>query len=124
LATITELNGHRMLSVGEGEAALATVRDFTDLIGDAMSEAVSFLAISADRIGDDFYRLRSGLAGEVLQKLVNYHFKLAIIGDVSKWVAESNAFRDLLIELERGTDVFVVPDLPALELRISRLPVG
>lgn len=124
MATTTELNGHRMLCVGEDESALATVRDFTDLIGDAMSEGVSFLAIPVDRIGDDFYRLRSGLAGEVLQKLVNYRFKLAIVGDVSKWVAESNAFRDLLIELERGTDVFVVPDLSALAKRLTRLPVG
>ncbi len=118
MAAVTEVNGHRMLTVEDTDAVLATVRDFTDLIGDAMSEDVRTVAIPADRVGNDFFRLRTGVAGEVLQKLVNYQMKLAVIGDVSKWVAESNAFRDLLIELERGTDVFFVADETALAERL------
>ena len=124
MATITELSGHRMLRVDEADDTLATVRDFTDLIGDAMSENVWLVAIPAERLADDFYWLRSGLAGEVLQKFVNYRIKLAIIGDVSKWAAESNAFRDLLIELERGTDVIVAVDIAALERRLASVPAA
>ena len=101
---------------------LATVSDFTGLIGDAMGEDVRMVAIPAGRLADDFFRLRTGLAGEVLQKFVNYGFKLAIIGDVSRWVEESNAFRDLLIELERGTDVYAVPDFESLEARLASAP--
>jgi hypothetical protein len=100
------------------------VRDFTDLIGDAMGDGVRMVAIPADRIGEDFYRLRTGLAGEVLQKFVNYQLKLAIVGDVSRWADESNAFRDLLVEFERGTDVFVVPDMAALGDRLSKIATG
>ena len=122
MATIVELNSHRMLAVADGDPVLATVSDFTGLIGDAMGEDVRMVAIPAGRLADDFFRLRTGLAGEVLQKFVNYGFKLAIIGDVSRWVEESNAFRDLLIELERGTDVYAVPDFEALEARLASAP--
>ena len=122
MATIVELNSHRMLAVADGDPVLATVSDFAGLLGDAMGEDVRMVAIPAGRLADDFFRLRTGLAGEVLQKFVNYGFKLAIIGDVSRWVEESNAFRDLLIELERGTDVYAVPDFEALEARLASAP--
>ncbi len=121
MAYVIEIHGHRMLSVEDTDAVLATVRDFTNLIGDAMSEDVRIVAIPADRMGDNFYRLRTGVAGEVLQKLVNYQMKLAVIGDVSTWVTESNAFRDLLIELDRGTDVLFVADEAALAKRLPLL---
>lgn len=121
MANITEINGHRMLTVEDTDAVLATVRDFTNLIGDAMSEDLRIVAIPSDRMGDNFYRLRTGVAGEVLQKLVNYQMKLAVIGDVSTWVTESNAFRDLLIELDRGTDVLFVADEAALAKRLPLL---
>lgn len=121
MAAIIEINGHRILLVGPSDDRLETVRDFTDLIGDAMGEDTQLIGIPADRVGDDFYRLRTGLAGEVLQKLVNYHIRLAIIGDVSRWTAESNAFRDLVIELERGTDVLIVPDEATLASRLERV---
>ncbi len=122
MATIVELNSHRMLAVADGDPVLATVSDFAGLLGDAMGEDVRMVAIPAGRLADDFFRLRTGLAGEVLQKFVNYGFKLAIIGDVSRWVEESNAFRDLLIELERGTDVYAVPDFESLEARLASAP--
>lgn len=119
MATTIELNGHRMLAVEAADAALETARDFSDLIGDAMGEGVRMVAIPAERISDDFYQLRTGLAGEVLQKFVNYQMKLAIIGDVSRWTEGSRAFHDLLVELERGTDVFFVIDMQALADRLS-----
>lgn len=121
MATTTELNGHRVLALEASDGMLASVRDFTDLIGDAMSERAGVVAIPAVQITDDFYQLRTGVAGEVLQKLVNYRIKLAIIGDVSAWAAQSNAFRDLVVELERGTDVLIVPDAASLERRLAAL---
>lgn len=119
MATTIELHGHRMLAVEETDAVLETARDFTDLIGDAMGEGVTMVAIPAARIADDFFRLRTGIAGEVFQKFVNYRMKLAIIGDVSRWAEASRAFHDLLVELERGTDVFFAIDMKSLAHRLS-----
>ena len=37
----------------------------------------------ATRFDGAFFNLRTGLAGEIMQKFVNYHLRLVIIGDLS-----------------------------------------
>jgi len=41
------------------------------------------IAINKQAILEDFFVLSTGIAGEILQKLVNYRKKIAIIGDFS-----------------------------------------
>jgi Domain of unknown function (DUF4180) len=50
-------------------------------ISDALSASVERggLVIDEKNLSPDFFNLKSGLAGEVLQKFVNYRTKLAII---------------------------------------------
>lgn len=60
-------------------------------------------------ISEDFFRLSSGIAGEVLQKFINYHTKLAIIGDFSQYT--SKPLHDFIYECNKGNDIFFVDDL-------------
>ncbi|WP_312813993.1 DUF4180 domain-containing protein [Sedimentibacter sp.] len=60
-------------------------------------------------ISEEFFILRSGIAGEVCQKIVNYKFKLAIIGDYSKYTSKS--LRDFIYECNRGNDIFFADNL-------------
>jgi hypothetical protein len=60
-------------------------------------------------ICEDFFRLSSGIAGEVLQKFINYHTKLAIIGDFSKYT--SKPLHDFIYESNNGKDIFFVENL-------------
>ncbi len=48
----------------------------------------------------------SGIAGEILQKFINYHAKLAIIGDFSGYT--SKPLKDFIYESNNGKDVFFV----------------
>jgi len=57
-------------------------------------------------IADDFFILSSGLASEVLQKFVNYHTKLAIVGDYLQYT--SKPLHDFIYESNNGRDVFFV----------------
>lgn len=52
----------------------------------------------------DFFELKSGIAGEVLQKIVNYRMKLAIVGDFS--IYSSKSLSDFIYEMNSGKDVF------------------
>lgn len=104
---------------GDGPS-LAEYRNLTDLIGDLFSEGgVQLVAIPLARLGPDFLRLASGVAGEVLQKLVNYQFRVAVVGDVSAAVAKSEPLRDFVRESNRGTTVWFVDDLAALEAKLA-----
>ena len=57
-------------------------------------------------VAEEFFILSSGLAGEVLQKYVNYHFKLAIWGDFSHYT--SKPLHDFIYESNQGNDFFFV----------------
>jgi hypothetical protein len=62
-------------------------------------------------ITPEFFDLKTKIAGEILQKYANYHFKLAIIGEFSKY--ESNALNAFVIECNRGNNIFFVEDADA-----------
>jgi len=69
----------------------------------------SRIVLDKKAISEEFFRLSSGIAGEVLQKFINYHTKLAIIGDFSKYT--SKPLHDFIHECNKGNDIFFVDNL-------------
>ena len=65
------------------------------------------IAIAKEQICRDFFILSSGLAGEILQKYVNYGGRIAIYGDFSAFT--SKPLHDFIYESNKGHDVFFVP---------------
>ena len=76
------------------------------------------VAIPAERLDDRFYQLSTGVAGEIMQKFVNYRIRLAVVGDISTHVAGSGALRDLVRETNKGNHVWFVNDLQELDGRL------
>jgi len=66
---------------------LRTERDAVDLISEAHSADV--IVIPVERLDPDFFKLRTGVAGQMLQKFVTYGKRIAIIGDISRRVEEA-----------------------------------
>lgn len=66
----------------------------------------SHIAINKAAISEDFFRLGTGLAGEILQKFINYHVKFAIIGDFSHYT--SKPLKDFIYESNHGKDIFFI----------------
>lgn len=62
------------------------------------------IALDKDAIVEDFFILSKGLAGEILQKFVNYQTKFAIYGDNSKYT--SKPLKDFIYESNNGKDIF------------------
>ena len=98
--------------------SLAEDRNLSDLIGELFSSGARVVAVPLARLGPDFLRLSSGVAGHVLQKLVNYRFQVAVVGDVAAAVAASAPLRDFVRESNRGTTVWFVADVKALEAKL------
>ena len=57
-------------------------------------------------IVEEFFILSSGLAGEILQKYINYGGRIAIYGDYSHYT--SKPLKDFIYESNKGKDVFFV----------------
>lgn len=114
------VGGRPALVYAADAPVIASGREAADLIGEALSTDITLAVIPAERLSPDFLRLSSGLAGEVLQKFVNYGIVVAILGDISEAVGSSAPLRDFVRESNRGAAVWFVPDLPALEAMLLR----
>ncbi len=55
---------------------------------------------------DEFFILSTGIAGEILQKFINYQVKLAIYGDYTHYT--SKPLKDFIYESNNGNDFFFV----------------
>lgn len=97
------------------EELIHTSQDAMDLIATARYETgCGALILPKAALNEDFFRLSTGLAGEVLQKFVNYGMKVAIVGDFSHYT--SKPLKDFLRESNRGSTVlFVQTEEEALE---------
>ncbi|WP_428955721.1 DUF4180 domain-containing protein [Streptomyces sp. cg35] len=89
-----------------------------DLIGDAGYRGAAWVAVPAERCGADFFRLRTRLAGDIVQKFATYRTGLAILGDIGTRTAASTALRDFVRESNRGRQLWFLPDTDALEARL------
>jgi len=114
---IRSLGGQTMLLCAEDGPLLSSEADALDLIGGLWGLEVDWLALPVARLGEDFLRLRTGLAGAVIQKFVNYRVRLAIVGDLSAWVSEGGALGDFVRGSNGGDQVWVVSDRAAVARR-------
>lgn len=96
--------------------------DALDLIGDAFGHQVEWVVIPAERFADEFFELRTRIAGEMLQKFVNYRIHVVILGDISRHTAVSGALTDFVTESNRGRQLWFLPDLAALASRLAGPP--
>jgi len=95
--------------------------DFMDLVGNASWQSIAWVVVPAERVADDFFRLRTGFAGEVAQKFVNYRVGLAVLGDIDRFSATSPTLRDLMRESNDGRQLWFVHDRAGLDAKIDRL---
>ncbi|HHV08912.1 MAG TPA: DUF4180 domain-containing protein [Clostridiales bacterium] len=71
---------------------------------------------------EDFFVLSTGIAGEVLQKFINYHIKLAVVGDFSIYTSKS--LKDFIYESNNGKHFFFVASEQEAVEKLSKAPVS
>ncbi|HHT7240292.1 MULTISPECIES: DUF4180 domain-containing protein [Bacillus] len=98
-----------------GEINIAVVRNDTLVISDVQS-ALDLLAtvqyevdskriiVHKSLISESFFDLKTRLAGDILQKFINYRVKIAIVGDFSMYTSKS--LKDFIFECNKGNDIF------------------
>lgn len=112
--------GNTAIAIVSNVPLLCAADDILDLAISARYESgADRLVFNQSAFCEDFFVLSTGLAGEALQKLVNYRFKLAIVGDFSQ--VTSKALRDFIRESNRGENVFFVPNEEAAIAKLSQL---
>ena len=85
------------------EVLIKTPQDALDLMASSPSD---YIVLHEQNFEKQFFDLKTGIAGEILQKFMNYHKKLAIIGDFKKY--NSKALQDFIYESNQTKDVLFV----------------
>jgi hypothetical protein len=116
---IQEIAGVRALICDAEGPVVAGEREATDLIGEAFSAGAKLVVIPLARLPAGFLDLKTGIAGAVLQKFVNYERRVVLLGDVSEACARSEPLAAFVRESNRGTTVWFLRDLAELEERLG-----
>lgn len=107
--TKIKANDLEIAVIGDSEILITDVQSALDLIATVNYEAgCNRIVLNKSAICEDFFNLKTRLAGEILQKFINYHVKIAIIGDFSEYT--SNNFKDFIYESNKGKDLFFMSD--------------
>ncbi|TQK74048.1 uncharacterized protein DUF4180 [Brevibacillus sp. AG162] len=94
--------------VSGSEVLIIDVQSALDLIATVHYEADSNrIIINKSLINESFFDLKTRLAGEILQKFINYRVKVAIVGDFSVYTSKS--LKDFIYESNNGNDIFFLP---------------
>ena len=102
----SNINGATLAEILPESDLISNPEDILDIMVDAAYNNASGLIVHSITLHKDFFDLKTGLAGEILQKFSNYRMRLAIIGDISAY--KSKSLRDFIVESNnRGTICFV-----------------
>lgn len=117
--SIHAIHDKRVLVCPDTGPMVSSEADGNDLLTAAMGERADVLVLPASRLGDDFLRLRTGVAGAIVQKFVNYRIRLAIVGDIGTALEKSEALRDFVREANKGQVFWVVGSLDDVARKMS-----
>ncbi|MDF9840977.1 MULTISPECIES: DUF4180 domain-containing protein [unclassified Paenibacillus] len=93
--------GQKYLELRPSDSMLSTEQDILDLIGACMEHDVYKVLLHEAVLPEEFYNLRTGLAGTLLQKFMNYRVRGAAV--IGSGQADKGRFKELLSELNKGS---------------------
>lgn len=98
------------IAVADRAMRLDNTQDILDLmVFIRYNHNASGIVLFKESLPESFFELRTGLAGEILQKFSNYSIKVAIVGDFSQY--KSKSLKDFIYECNEGNLVFFKSDL-------------
>ena len=116
---ITEIKGINVAKVISNKIVITGTQDALDIMANSAYNGSTRIIINEENIIPDFFDLKTGIAGDILQKFSTYNVYLAIVGDFSKYTSKS--LRDFIFESNKyGRINFVNTDEEAIE-RFAKL---
>jgi len=100
---IHKINGIKIAEVTSKDILIKAPEDILYIIANLPAR---ILILKKEMFHESFFNLKSGLAGEILQKCSNYFIKLAIIGDFS--IYNSKSLNDFIYESNKTKQILFV----------------
>ncbi len=97
---LIQVNNGSIAEVKSENIIINEVQDALDLMAECDYCGARRIIIKKENVIPDFFDLKTGIAGEILQKFSTYEVRLAIIGDFSEY--NSKSLRDFIYESNKS----------------------
>lgn len=112
-------NDQQIAEVISDTFVINNIQDGLDLLGNLYFQGFDKFIIHKKNVTPAFFDLKTGIAGEILQKFSNYRVRLAIVGDFSEY--QSKSIKDFIYESNKlGQINFVGTKSEAIERLVKR----
>ncbi|SDM35841.1 protein of unknown function [Catalinimonas alkaloidigena] len=114
--------GTTLGDVQDDGIVIRTAQDALDLLANAGYQGADKLIVHERHLSPDFFDLKTGLAGEMLQKFSNYRVQLAIVGDFARFT--SPTLRDFIRESNRHGHIRFVRSVEEARAQLTNTPLA
>jgi hypothetical protein len=97
------INNIKIAEVISSEIIIHSIEDGLNVLGNLYYQDFDRIILYEKSITPDFFVLKNGIAGEILQKFSNYRVRLAIVGEFSKYSGTS--IRDFIYESNKSKQI-------------------
>ncbi|EKQ57981.1 MULTISPECIES: DUF4180 domain-containing protein [unclassified Clostridium] len=98
---------------------LSSEQDVIDCISSCMENDIYTIMLHYNVLSEDFFNLKTGLAGMALQKFMNYHVKTAVIIEDEEKL--NMRFKEMIMEANKGNHFRTFKNIVDAEIWISNL---
>ncbi|WP_088187163.1 DUF4180 domain-containing protein [Desulfosporosinus sp. FKA] len=97
---VVNFNNKHYLELISTTTPLLTENDALELVALCGEKDTNLLMLHYAVLSEDFFRLKTKVAGNVLQKFMNYHIKAVAV--IPNEISQKGKFRELAIEMNKG----------------------
>lgn len=105
----TIINGISLAELVSDTVEISSEQDALDIMMTAAYQGADALIVQEKHMIPAFFDLKTRIAGDILQKVSTYNYKLAIVGDFSKYTSKS--LNDFMLESNKAGRVLFVPSV-------------
>lgn len=98
--TIVDHGGSKYIEVLAAEPRLGTEQDAVDLVAVCMEHESRYILLHSEALSEDFFKLRTGVAGHMIQKWINYRVKAAAVAP--KALIHQGRFKEMALEANKS----------------------
>jgi hypothetical protein len=100
---IHSIHNRDIVELKDDSVKINSGQDFLELIGNLPA---NIIILKKDNLTEAFFDLKTGVAGDILQKVSNYRLRLGIVGDFSGY--SSKSLKDFVRESNKAKLVVFV----------------
>lgn len=115
---LAHINGKGIATIASDQLVVNNVDDALDILGNCSYQGAAGIILQEQQITPEFFDLKTGIAGEILQKFSTYQMRLAIVGAFDKY--SSKALKDFIYESNKAGRINFVADVAEAQTRLSK----